>query len=779
MDDRDLAQEAIEDFEDQFDLPHLYLAYHAAFPLVLTPDLLYHIWANFQRDMQGELLHIPWVAVADLLLSPLCRELRHETYQMDRAARDLLLEALQADPRFQNDDHNRLYELAGFVHQYVAKDINSPHRATKEAAEAQQWAAYAYAVPEHLVMSLANKYYALQEQDQAQYRRLATLLQTFDTSFTTWAKPPQEIETEFQTLFNYGQGMAKFVRGREMQAAKQLTPLISDEGQIQLAGFNLPVPEIVVKRVNPEAQPVREDQSGVYQSHPEFATVTDKRQGLIWIDRGIVHGLTEGSQLLVYPPETDSLDDLGQPLATLTMVEVEIARGGCLAEEAGQALDIPLFARAVISHRSALQRQVILELIDAALLDAVQTHLLTEASLTPYLTVAGVNPSEADFFIYNLDETLEIRDTEGRLLVTPFAQDDLKGLGQALLHLTHYLNRLSLSNTVDPDLAEEVEIDLKKLVFDPVDHTPQAEAFPRSDRGELIIKADQKIVVEVTNHAAVPLYVTLLEFGYQWSIAQLYPNNGDAIEALKPGRTLSLGLSQKQSEQISFTLPEPMTEIRDTIKVIATTEAIDLVSLTLGPLDVPTTPPTETKADISPDLDAPPIPAAKAKGGVSSIALGELIISKIVVGFDLEEEDQAYVNGELTWLFNAVDHFLKISRNEIDRDQPVVVEIPPDAERAAEADNRLLTNLDNEALPHWKEEAESLLEETNTLLKTLDVLLHRKTRMFEAKNLDLQNRIRSGQIQISQTAVDLARLMQQVYGIYVTSPEQLAEFLKE
>ncbi len=55
----------IDSFVRSFGTPHLYLAYHAAFPLALTPDLLYRLWAKFQQDIHGENLNIPWEAVAD------------------------------------------------------------------------------------------------------------------------------------------------------------------------------------------------------------------------------------------------------------------------------------------------------------------------------------------------------------------------------------------------------------------------------------------------------------------------------------------------------------------------------------------------------------------------------------------------------------------------------------------------------------------------------------------------------------------------------------------
>jgi hypothetical protein len=81
------AIERIDAFGRRFTPAHLNLAYHAAFPLALTPDLLYRL-----RDYPFQpKLQIPWIAVADLLLSGLCYEVGQELYEMDMTVRQVLL----------------------------------------------------------------------------------------------------------------------------------------------------------------------------------------------------------------------------------------------------------------------------------------------------------------------------------------------------------------------------------------------------------------------------------------------------------------------------------------------------------------------------------------------------------------------------------------------------------------------------------------------------------------------------------------------------------------
>ncbi|GET37764.1 hypothetical protein [Microseira wollei] len=57
-----IAQRRVEGFAQQFGEAHRNLARHAAFPLVLTPDLLYQIWANFVPEA-------PWTAVAHVFVA--------------------------------------------------------------------------------------------------------------------------------------------------------------------------------------------------------------------------------------------------------------------------------------------------------------------------------------------------------------------------------------------------------------------------------------------------------------------------------------------------------------------------------------------------------------------------------------------------------------------------------------------------------------------------------------------------------------------------------------
>ncbi|WP_448267026.1 CHASE2 domain-containing protein [Nostoc sp. DSM 114159] len=230
----EVANRRIESFKKRFGKAHLYLAYHAAFALALTPDLLYRLWANFQRDIHGQVLNIPWVAVADLLLSSLYDEVGHELYEMDLAIRKELLKSLKEDPDF---GKQRLDELANFLLDYIHPQLCNNDPDIQDLAQAQRWTALAYVLPSEAARELALTFSKLdQNQEKAEILRLASLVETV-------AEPL----AEFEPLLIYTRGMVSFFRGNLESAATQFIKLPIYHNQIQVAGINLLVPEEIIK----------------------------------------------------------------------------------------------------------------------------------------------------------------------------------------------------------------------------------------------------------------------------------------------------------------------------------------------------------------------------------------------------------------------------------------------------------------------------------------------------------------------------------------------------
>ena len=109
------AKEKVMRFSQLYGREALDLACHAAFPLAITPELLYCLRETFLHETS-------WLGVADLLMSSLCAVVGHELFEMDPAVRHLLLQRLVLDRRF---GEARLLDLSRFMVTYVEAQMDS------------------------------------------------------------------------------------------------------------------------------------------------------------------------------------------------------------------------------------------------------------------------------------------------------------------------------------------------------------------------------------------------------------------------------------------------------------------------------------------------------------------------------------------------------------------------------------------------------------------------------------------------------------------------------
>ncbi len=114
------------------------LAYHAAIPLVLTPELVHYLRVEFLAD------EVPWEAEADLLLSDLCSQVGYELYAIETEVRAYLLAEMKEDEYKDLMPEGRSAAVAKLLMSYVdeLKRLN-PERRQKEI-QAQRWAALGF-----------------------------------------------------------------------------------------------------------------------------------------------------------------------------------------------------------------------------------------------------------------------------------------------------------------------------------------------------------------------------------------------------------------------------------------------------------------------------------------------------------------------------------------------------------------------------------------------------------------------------------------------------------
>lgn len=188
--------------------------------------------------------------------------------------------------------------------------------------------------------------------------------------------------------------------------------------------------------------------------------------------------------------------------------------------------------------------------------------------------------------------------------------------------------------------------------------------------------------------------------------------------------------------------------------------------------------------------------SSKKEQSVDLNSLGDLVISNIIVHLDLDTKEQDFVKGELRWLFGAADNLLKICRGEIERSRPIAVPIPTEAQKLPQANNQFLDKPKDSIFEdtkdwhgniktRWQKNVEgsikSMLKQIDAHLRSLRISLDSEATLGVAgqSNIRLQNQIRASRIGIVKILVDMAKLMNNAYGILITSPDQLIEIMEE
>ncbi|MBR9919343.1 MAG: hypothetical protein GYB31_00795 [Bacteroidetes bacterium] len=241
--DRMLAEEEISLFTQlPFLGPNEKKAYrtfacHAAFPLVLTTDLLFNLWMNFAEDENGEQLHIPREAVSDFLLSGICSKVGHKTYEVKPQMRELLLNELLQDLVF---GPQRIRKLADFTLLYVRERLDEENLLERTIGEVLRWGALAYVRPEEAAERMAQALAkSLHHKDRSGQLRMHHLMEKL-------SGPMQRFDA-FRDLRKFASGVARNVAGKGEAAETAFAEM--DKQQINIGKVTLEAPE--TKKVQP------------------------------------------------------------------------------------------------------------------------------------------------------------------------------------------------------------------------------------------------------------------------------------------------------------------------------------------------------------------------------------------------------------------------------------------------------------------------------------------------------------------------------------------------
>lgn len=174
----------------QYGLGHLIYACHAAFPVVLTPELANLIWVNFKyfpyQDGTTENIHS--IAVTDFILSPLCQTIGYQQYEVIPQIRSYLLHLLNDGSWFLRygialNGTERLNELAEFLGQFVKQKKPTISQKSTDFIRLNEWAALAYSNPMELAGRIGEVLQTYSRNNQGQLW-LNTQMERFDKQFS-------------------------------------------------------------------------------------------------------------------------------------------------------------------------------------------------------------------------------------------------------------------------------------------------------------------------------------------------------------------------------------------------------------------------------------------------------------------------------------------------------------------------------------------------------------------------------------------------------------------
>jgi TIR domain len=151
------------------------LAYHAALPLILTPELVNYLRNAFLRALDPPL---PWIADADLLLSELCYEVGYEQYAMKPPIRNYLIAKMR-----EKRGPKRMQDVARLLLRYIQDLKHTKSDIEQRELHTQELAAIAYlddkgAAAARELAQLFRQYSALGSGNESRLKQLANLTQT-------------------------------------------------------------------------------------------------------------------------------------------------------------------------------------------------------------------------------------------------------------------------------------------------------------------------------------------------------------------------------------------------------------------------------------------------------------------------------------------------------------------------------------------------------------------------------------------------------------------------
>jgi formylglycine-generating enzyme required for sulfatase activity len=209
------------------------LAFYAALPLVLTPELVHYLRNRFLLEAQ-----VPWVAEVDLLLSDLCNPVGYEQYAIEPRIRSYLLSEME-----QEIGWGQMQQVARLLLSYVQQlALANPEMLQYQELELQQWSAMVYLDDrrESVVQQIGAAYRALIDSGKVDAKKAGKLLLDLDR-LTRITQDFAPYLRDYPELLKYADLLRRLLDEREIVAPELLT-----EHFEVLPGVDLVVPAVLM-----------------------------------------------------------------------------------------------------------------------------------------------------------------------------------------------------------------------------------------------------------------------------------------------------------------------------------------------------------------------------------------------------------------------------------------------------------------------------------------------------------------------------------------------------
>ncbi len=242
----------LEAFVRDFPTPdYLWLARCAAFPVALTTDLAYKIWLNFCQNNPTPDTSPPINAVGDLLLSPLCREIGYDLYEIYPSLRAALWQSLPPDT---------VAALAEFTLRYL--DFCRDKIPSEALAVALKIGAELISSPQkvaHLLQQLLTT-----RQHEAGSKVLRDYIVSWVKNRNQWAQQSESTipkNESLSALVQLGESLQQYQKGQISEAQNTLASIAHLLQNPRESGLNVAIPKEIL--ANLEINATTEQNQGV------------------------------------------------------------------------------------------------------------------------------------------------------------------------------------------------------------------------------------------------------------------------------------------------------------------------------------------------------------------------------------------------------------------------------------------------------------------------------------------------------------------------------------